>query len=294
MSRWTFGAITVDRVVELEQPLLPPATLYPTSTPARWDAHRAWLEPSLLDPATGLLVMAIAGYVVRTPRRTIVVDTCAGNDKPRPQKPRYHLKTHPWLDRLTAIGVEPERVDLVVSTHLHVDHVGWNTRRVGDRWVPTFPRARYLIPRVEWEFWREEYKRPAFTDDPYYEDSLLPVIDAGLVDWIGTDHALDDGVRLVPLAGHTPGHVGVEVRGGGRVGVMSGDLVHHPVQCAEPEWNSCFCVDAEGARATRRAFLERLAGTDTLVLTAHFRAPGAGRIVRAGAAFAFRFDEGPR
>ena len=290
MSRWTFGPITIDRVVELEQPLLAPSVLYPTATPAALVAHRGWLEPSLLDPATGLLSMAFHTFVVRTPRRTILVDTCAGNYKPRPQKPRYHLRRWPYLERLAAVGVTPDAVDLVVFTHLHVDHVGWNTRLLDGRWTPTFPRARYLFVRDEWEFWREEYKSARFTDDPYYEDSLLPVLDAGLVDLVAPDHALDDGVALDPTPGHTPGHVCVRVRGGGREAVMSGDLMHHAVQCAEPQWSSCFCVDPARSRGARRAFLERYAHTDTLILPAHFPTPTAGRIRREGAAFRFAFE----
>jgi glyoxylase-like metal-dependent hydrolase (beta-lactamase superfamily II) len=290
MNRWTFGDITVDRVVEQEQPLLAPAVLYPTSTPEAWDAHRSWLEPTLLDPATQRLVMSIHSFVVRTRHHTIVVDTCGGNDKPRPQKPRYHMNRYPYLERLAAVGVSPDSVDVVVFTHLHVDHVGWNTRLVDGRWAPTFPRARYLIPRVEWDFWREEYTQPEFTDDPYYEDSILPVIEAGQAVFVDADHAIEDGVRLEPLPGHTPGHVAVRLAGGGREAVMSGDLMHHPIQCAEPQWNSCFCVDTEQARATRRTFLERHADTDMLVMTAHFRTPGVGRIVRHGAAWRFVFD----
>ena len=178
----------------------------------------------------------------------------------------------------------------MVFTHLHVDHVGWNTRLVDGRWIPTFPRARYLFVRREWDFWREEYRRPEFRDDPYYEDSLLPVLDAGLVDFVDADCVLDDGVWLEPTHGHTPGHVCVRVRGGGREAVMSGDLMHTAVQCAEPDWSSCFCVDAEASRRTRRAFLERHADTDTLVLPAHFPTPGGGRVVRAGRAYRFVFE----
>ena len=292
MSHWSLGDITVDRVVEQEKPLMPPPLLYPTSRPEAWAAHRGWLEPTLLDAASGLLIMSIHSFVVRTRHHTIVVDTCGGNDKPRPQKPRYHQNRYPYLERLAAVGVTPESVDYVLFTHLHVDHVGWNTRVEGGRWVPTFPRAKYLIPQVEWDFWREEYKRPQFTDDPYYEDSILPVLDAGQAVFVRTDHALEDGVRLEPLPGHTPGHVGVRLEGGGRDAIMSGDLMHHPVQCAEPDWNSCFCVDAAGARAMRRAFLARHAGTDTLVMTAHFRTPGVGRIVPEGGAWRFAFDAG--
>jgi glyoxylase-like metal-dependent hydrolase (beta-lactamase superfamily II) len=292
MAGWVFGEITIDRVLEHERTVFALETLYPTARAAALEPHREWLVPRVIDPATGLLVLAFHTFVVRTPRRTILVDTCTGNDKPRPQKPRYHLNRWPYLERLAALGVAPERVDLVVSTHLHVDHVGWNTRLVDGRWTPTFPRARYLLVRPEWEYWREEYKRPAFRDDPYYEDSLLPVLEAGAVDLVEAGHALDDGVWLEPSHGHTPGHVCVRVRGGGREAVMSGDLMHTAVQCARPDWSSCFCVDAEASRRTRRAFLESCADTDTLVLPAHFPSPGGGRVVRSGDAYRFVF-EGP-
>ena len=293
MSEWSFGNVRVDRVVEQERPLMPPSVLYPTSMPEAWERHRAWLEPSFLDPESQRLVGVIQSYVIRTRHHTIVVDTCGGNHKHRPQKIRYHQNRFPYLERLAKVGVTPEAVDLVVFTHLHVDHVGWNTRLQEGRWVPTFPRAKYLIPRVEWDFWREEYERPGFTDDPYYEDSLLPVLDTGLVTFIETDHVIEDGVRLVPLPGHTPGHVGLAIEGGGRRAIMSGDLMHHPVQCAEPGWNSCFCVDSAGARTMRRNFLERHADTDTLIMTAHFPTPSVGRVEQRGDAFHFAF-EAPR
>ena len=290
MSQWRLGQVTITRVIQSERPVLAASTIFPASTDEALAAHRAWLEPRLLDPATGLLVLAFHTFVIRTRRQTILVDTCGGNDKPRPGKPRYHEQRWPYLERLGAIGVRPEAVDVVVCTHLHVDHVGWNTRLVDGRWVPTFPRARYLFARAEWEFWREEYRSARFTDDPYYEDSIVPVIDAGQVDLVNSDHAIDDGVRLEPTPGHTPGHVCVRVTGGDREAVMSGDLMHHPVQCAEPDWSSCFCVDPERSRRTRRAFLERHAGTDTLIMPAHFPTPSVGRVVRTGDAYRFAFE----
>jgi glyoxylase-like metal-dependent hydrolase (beta-lactamase superfamily II) len=291
MTQYRFGDIGIDRVVEFQEPVFPPSAMFPGATPAAIDGHRGWLEPGLLDPATGLLVLSFHTFVIRTPRRTIVVDTCGGNDKPRPGRPRYHQKRRPYLERLAAVGVTPEDVDVVVCTHLHIDHVGWNTRLVDGRWVPTFLRARYLFVRREWEFWREEYKTERFTGDPYHEDSIVPIFDAGLADLVEPDERIDDGVWLEPTPGHTPGHVCVHVAGGGREAVMSGDLMHHPVQCAEPDWSSCFCVDPEHSRRTRRAFLERYTDTDTLVMPAHFPAPTVGRIVRDGAAWRFAFAE---
>jgi glyoxylase-like metal-dependent hydrolase (beta-lactamase superfamily II) len=291
VSGWQIGHIRIDRVLEFERPLFEPRTLLPAADPATIESHREWLEPALLDPATGLLVLAFHTFVIRTPRRTILVDTCSGNDKPRPGKPRYHERRWPYLERLATLGVAPDDVDVVVCTHLHVDHVGWNTRLVDGRWVPTFPRARYLFAAAEWRFWREEYGSARFRDDPYHEDSLLPVFDAGQVVLVDGDHRIDDGVWLEPTPGHTPGHVAVRVASGGQEAVMTGDLMHHPLQCAEPDWSSCFCVDPAGSARTRRAVLERYAGTPTLVLPAHFPTPAAGRIVRAGTGFRFVFDE---
>ena len=287
---WRFGDITVERVLEFDDLLNEPKWLLPECTDEIVERHRSWLEPYFLDPATGRLVMSWHTFVIRTPRATILVDTCGGNDKPRPQKPRYHLRKHAYLEELAAIGVKPEDVDYVMCTHLHVDHVGWNTRLVDGRWVPTFPNAKYLFGRVEWEFWREHYRDERFTDDPYYTDSILPVLDAGKAVLVESDFEIDTGVWLEPTPGHTPGHVCVRVSGGGREAVMSGDLMHHVLQCAEPQLSSCFCVDRAHSHRTRQRFLETYADTGTLVMPAHFATPSAGRVAGTHAGFRFDFD----
>jgi glyoxylase-like metal-dependent hydrolase (beta-lactamase superfamily II) len=293
MQEWHIGEVRIQRAVEFESPLLDPFALFPDADRATLDRHKAWLEPRLRDPETGLLVLAFHSFVIRTPRHVILVDTCGGNDKQRPQKPRYHMQNWPYLENLGAAGLRPEDVDFVLCTHLHVDHVGWNTRLVDGRWVPTFPNVKYLFAKDEWAFWEKEYKTDAFTDDPYYKDSILPVIEAGQAVLVEGTHEIDDWVSLAPSPGHTPGHVCVEIQSGHSRAVMSGDLMHHPVQCAEPDWNSCFCVDPAASAATRREFLSTHAGTPTLVMPAHFPTPGAGRIIEAGEAWRFRFDEDP-
>ncbi len=287
---WAVGGVRIDRVVEFEQPLLPPATLLPALTGAVLERHRRWLEPALLDPQTGLLVISFHTFAIRTPRSLILVDTCSGNDRERPQKERYHRKTWPYLENLANAGVAPEAVDYVLCTHLHVDHVGWNTYLRDGRWTPTFPNARYLFDRAEWAFWQAEYETDRFTDDPYYEDSILPVVAAGQADFVSGDHEIDPWVRLEPSRGHTPGHVCVRIRDGGAEAVMTGDMMHHPLQCAEPALSSCFCVDPRQSHLTRRAFLERHADGDTLVLPAHFPTPTGGRVKSAGSGFRFAFD----
>ena len=289
MSTWRLGDIAVDRVVEVEGPALSPDVLYPDAAPEVIEAHRHWLEPDLLDPASGLLIISFHSFVIRTSHHVIVVDTCGGNDKSRPGKVRYHMNSHPYLDNLATAGIAPEDVDFVLCTHLHVDHVGWNTRLLDWRWVPTFPNAKYLFGRVEWEFWERQYQSPAFTDDPYYEDSILPVIEAGQAEFVDTDYQIDDGVWLESTPGHTPGQVALHIEGGDRRAVMSGDLMHTALQCAEPDLSSCFCVDPALSARTRHAFLERHADTDILIMPAHFPTPSVGLIKPAGAAFRFAF-----
>jgi glyoxylase-like metal-dependent hydrolase (beta-lactamase superfamily II) len=270
-------------------PLIPPAALYPASTPEAIERHRHWLEPRLLDPATGLLVLGIHSYLIRSRNHTILVDACSGNDRPRPNKPRYHMKNWPFLENLARTGVAPEDVDFVLCTHLHVDHVGWNTRLVEGKWVPTFPNARYLFGRKEWEHWSSEHAR--HRDGDVMDDSVRPIIDAGLAELVDMHHVLTPEVRLEPTPGHTPGHVSVRISSRGEEAVITGDLMHHPLQCAEPDLANNFDVDAAAARRTRREFLARYSDTPVLVLGTHFAPPTGGWIVAA--AQAWRFDLTP-
>ncbi len=290
MNKWPLGDIAIDRVLEFEGPSLDPFELFPDCTPEAIDGHRHWLEPSLLDPKTGLLILSFHSFVIRTLRHTILVDTCGGNDKSRPQRARYHMKQWPYLENLAAAGVTPEDVDFVFCTHLHVDHVGWNTRLRDGRWVPTFPNARYLFGRREWEYWEGRFRDPEDDEHLHYQDSISPVIAAGQADFVDDGFELDEVMRLEPSPGHTPGHVCAHLSSGGSEIVMSGDLMHHAIQCAEPDWSSCFCADSDLARATRRAFLNRYCDTDTLVFPAHFPSPTAGRIVRDGDTWRFKFE----
>ena len=290
MSRWVFGEITVQRVLEFEGPLFPPSVLFPASKCEAMDCLCDGLEPDLLDPQSGQLVLAFNTYALRTPLHTILVDTCGGNDKHRPQKPRYHMKKWPYLENLLSLGIKPEDVDYVLCTHLHVDHVGWNTKLSDSGWAPTFPKAEYLFVCDEWEYWQHQYQTDAFTDDPYYADSILPIIAAGQAVFIEKDHAFDKSVWLDPTPGHTPGHVCLHISSGGADAVISGDIMHHPLQCAEPAWNSCFCVNPEQAQRTRREFMDHYANTNTLIMPAHFPIPSVGRIVSSGPAWRFIFE----
>ena len=286
------GEFGLTRVIELEGPGFVPGELFPDATADVFEAHAGWLVPRHVDPDTGRLVMCIQTYVVRTPRHTILVDTCVGNHKPRPGRPAWHLRDGPFLADLAAAGVRPEAVDFVLCTHLHVDHVGWNTRLLDGRWVPTFPNAKYIFARREYDFWearlREAVAAGRGKDSPF-ADSVLPVMEAGQAVLVDMDHEIEDGVWLEPAPGHTEGSVVINLRSGDSHAVLTGDVMHHPVQLLRPDWSSGFCEDKAQSHRTRRAIIERYAETDTLVAPAHFASPTVGHIVRAGDCFGFRY-----
>ncbi|GGP63171.1 MBL fold metallo-hydrolase [Saccharothrix coeruleofusca] len=280
---WSVGDITVHRVDEavLTGPvgrwLLPGAT---EEVVARHD----WLRPDFADDA-GVLRLATHSFALRAGGLRIVVDTGIGNGKTRANPAWHDLRTD-YLDRLAAAGFPPESVDLVVTTHLHTDHVGWNTRAVDGEWVPTFPNARYLVSRAEREFWAgydmDEPRKQMF------RDSVHPVEQAGLLDLVDVPaDGLDvvPGVRLLPAPGHTPGHVAVRLDDGGRTALITGDCLHHPVQLPHPDISSCVDIDPVLAETTRRDLLARLADTGTLLLGSHFPPPTAGRVVARGDAY---------
>jgi glyoxylase-like metal-dependent hydrolase (beta-lactamase superfamily II) len=286
MQPLTLGRLRVSAVVERAGPT-PPTWLLPAATPDALERHRAWLAPHFLDDG-GRLLQSIHTFVVAAPGLTMLVDTCVGNDKDRGGRRPFHMMRTAFLDDLRAAGVPPEAVDVVLCTHLHVDHVGWNTRLQGGRWVPTFPRARHLFARREWEHWSSERDESTAR---IMADSVQPVLDAGLADLVEGDHRVSDEVWLEPTPGHTPGHVSVRLRSDGADAVITGDLMHHPVQMAEPQWASAFDSDPEQARTTRRAFCERYAGSSVTVLGTHFHHPTAGRLVRHGDAWRFAVGE---
>lgn len=269
MDDLVVGRLRVGAVVETAGPTR--ATwLFPSATPEGLDRHRAWLAPHFLD-AEGRLLQSVHTFAVKAPDLTVLVDTCIGNDKDRGGRRPFHMLRTGFLETLRAAGITPEAVDVVICTHLHVDHVGWNTRLVDGRWVPTFPNATYLFAGEEWEYWRHE-------KDMCIADSVVPIVEAGRARLVAADHVVDRWLRFEPTPGHTPGHVCVRLTTGAGDAVFSGDLMHRVVQVAEPQWSSRFCYDGKRAARTRREFIERHADTGTLILAAHF--PRPGRIVR--------------
>jgi len=283
MLKWTIGDVTVTRILELE------ATggsrfILPQATP-EVIREIGWLAPHFADE-TGRLKMSVQALVVETPSKRIIVDTCIGNDKQRDIPTWSNLQTS-FLSDLQAAGFPPESFDVVLCTHLHVDHVGWNTRLAEGRWLPTFPNARYLIGRAEFDYWKaEEDAREDHSRSPFH-DSVAPVFEAGLVDLVETDHRVCDEVSLEPTLGHTPGHVSIRLRSKGQEALITGDFTHHPCQLAHPEWASSADYDAAASTATRKRMYGALAGAQTLVIGTHFSAPTAGRIVADGQVWRF-------
>ena len=278
--QWRIGAVTVTKIVELEVTggsrfLLPQAT-YEAVLPI------GWLQPDFADQR-GRLKMSIHALVVETPSRRIIVDTCLGNDKQNRRIPAWNRMQTGFLADLAAAGYPRETIDTVVCTHLHVDHVGWNTMLVEGRWVPTFPNARYLIGRVEYHHWAAPHGRDDMA--AVLADSVMPVWQAGLADLVETDHRICDEISLVPTPGHTPGHVSLRIASDGEAALITGDFMHHPCQIARPDWSSTADSDPAAARLTRERMLTDLADTPILVIGTHFAGRSAGRIVPDGDAF---------
>jgi glyoxylase-like metal-dependent hydrolase (beta-lactamase superfamily II) len=280
--QWKIGEVTITRVVE-SVTALPPAGLLPDADADTIAAHSSWLRPHFVDD-DGNLVLSIHAFGVAAGDRKIIVDTCIGNDRQIPGMEALNLQT-PFLTDLADAGFPREEVDTVICTHLHFDHVGWNTMLVDGAWVPTFPNARYLLCRDEWGHWETEGGTGyALTLD----DAVRPVIDAGLADLVAPDHRVTDEIRLELTPGHTPGHVAVRIASRGRHAMITGDLTHHPVQWAEPHWCAAPDSDRAQSEATRRRLLAEYAGTDVLVIGTHFAPPCAGQLVADGNGY--RFD----
>jgi len=283
MLSWQVGAVKVTRVVELQMPVAysPDTVFLKEATPAEL-RKLPWLYPHFVSEKDELL-LSIHALLVEAPGLRLVVDTCIGNDKPRGITGGRALATT-FLQSLAEAGWSPESVGAVVCTHLHVDHVGWNTMLVDGRWVPTFPNARYLIGRAEFEHWTAEGDGDA---QAILADSVKPVIDAGLAEFVALDHVISPEVRLTPTLGHTPGHVSVVIESEGQKAVITGDMTHHPCQLAHPHWSPSFDSDPKAAAATRARMFAEWADEPVLVIGTHYAGPTAGRVRRDGAAFRF-------
>ncbi|MEU4933209.1 MBL fold metallo-hydrolase [Streptomyces yokosukanensis] len=283
--------MSIDRVLEHEMATRPPAQMFPDLDRADWQEQRSWLAPQYWDSATDLLRTCVQTWVLRTDGETVLIDTGIGNGKARPGLPAFNDLDTDFLGRLRDVGVLPEDVTVVVNTHLHADHVGWNTRLDNDEWVPTFPNATYLAPRADYAFWHPDAAsrpRTGNANNNVFADSVLPIERAGLLTlWDGT-HRVNGDLRLELAPGHTPGSSVLSLASGTDRAVFVGDLLHNPIQIHHPDVNSCFCEDPVAARTSRRRVLAWAADNQALVFPAHLRGGLAAEISRSADAFTIK------
>jgi glyoxylase-like metal-dependent hydrolase (beta-lactamase superfamily II) len=291
MDSFRIGAWQVHRIEEWRGNFAAPEALLAGCTPEAFAVHAPRFSPGYYDPAEGKLFAFLQSWVLAAEGLRILFDTGAGNDKDRPGIPVFGgLKTD-FLGNLRRAGFSPEDIDIVVCSHLHIDHVGWNTMLRAGRWEPTFPRARYLLPAVDEEFWnpanaaRFPGQVGRAVNEGVYEDSVAPVIAAGRAELVGPGYVVAPGISLESAAGHTPGQLLMHVESRGEHALFTGDVLHHPVQVLHPEWNSIFCEDPARSQATRRAVLAQAADLDALLVPAHFGGVHVCRVRRSARDF---------
>jgi glyoxylase-like metal-dependent hydrolase (beta-lactamase superfamily II) len=281
VNQFQVGDVKISRIVESEGPW-DGTFLLPDATGENVKRESDWLYPTFADEG-GKLRMSIHSIVIESKGKRIIVDTCIGNDKVR-SNPAWNKLQLPYLKDLQKLGCAREAVDHVICTHLHIDHVGWNTMLQDGKWVATFPNAKYLVGGTEWDFF--SHSEDPFFKDPV-DDSVRPVMDEGRVDLVDDKHRITDEVWLEATPGHTPGHFAVRISSKGQDAVITGDLMHHPIQCRYPEWDDNFDVDGPQAKKTRREFCDRYADTGISVIGTHFASPSVGKILKKDDSFRY-------
>jgi len=290
VSVFNVGRAKVARIEETYQPVYKPGDLFPEWSQEIHAKHRAWLEPNHYDPATGLIKLSVHSWLLQIDGRKILIDACCGNQKSRPTRPFWNMLNTPYLDRLAAAGARPDEIDLVMCTHLHHDHVGWNTQLKDGRWVPTFPNARYVFSKPDFEYYQ---KADAGAAEPVefgtFRECVLPVVEAGRAELVAGPHRLSEHIEIIPAPGHSAGHVVFKIESAGQQAMFIGDVFHHLLQVYYPHWNFPKNSDVEQARQSRRMVLGQAASSGALVLPCHVGAPFAGHIEKAGEGFVPRF-----
>ncbi len=286
-TTFTVGDMTIHRVTESEAPLFDPLTFFPTLTRELLDENLSWMRPTYIDPASGQLVLCIQSYVVRTKHHNILIDSCVGNHKERANYPFWNqMESDRYERNLAATGLTVNDIDFVMCTHMHVDHVGWNTRLENGRWVPTFPKAKYVFADRELAFWTEKEKAEP-GKQPWITDSVLPIVAAGRHEVVTSHHELSDVVKLIPTPGHTIDHFSVQIGKAGADAVIGGDMIHSPIQARYPELAMRADYDPQQGGESRRALFSKLCDTSTLLCTGHFPSPSKGRLTRWDDGFRF-------
>jgi glyoxylase-like metal-dependent hydrolase (beta-lactamase superfamily II) len=291
--RFAIGGAIVDIIIDDDDFGLPLSQFLPGCDPELLEGHRGTLEPDFLDLARDMAKFAIQSFVLRAAKKTLLIDTCIGENKDCPEIPAWHQRRGSgFLDRLRLAGVDPASVDLVFCTHLHVDHVGWNTRRDNGRWEPSFPNARYLFGRRELDDWMTQRQAGCapLIHARALEESVVPIVEAGLADLVDDGYDLGPGLRLVPLPGHTSGQMGLAVDYAQDRAIFCGDAVHSPLQIFQPGLSTSVCVDPKLASETRKMIFAEAADSGRLLVPAHFRGPRRAHIHSSSSGYEPVFD----
>ncbi len=287
IRHWRIGDVEVARIVEVNAFEDNISMLLKDET-AEFVKQQKWLQPHFATPE-GLMIISFQAFVLRSRGKNVMIDTCIGADRKREYDVFCNIRTT-FLEDLAHAGFPAESIDMVLCTHLHFDHVGWNTKLVNGRWVPSFPQARYLFGKTEFDHWKHLRDTGGYHNIEHLHDSIDPVVEAGLVDFITPDHPITDEVSLFPTPGHTPGHVSVLIRSRGEEAVITGDMMHHPIQLIDPRRHGNFDMDKEQGAQTRQAFVDRFANTKAMIIGSHFSDPTAGWIVSNGPGWKLRTE----
>ena len=295
MQTLTIGDVTITSIIERDGPWRTPQDMFPDYDPIVGRQHLAELGAALFDPTSGKIVITYQTFVVRTPKHTILIDTCTGEDKGYAAP--MNFPKQPWLDNFRAAGLRFGSIDYVFCTHLHIDHTGWNTMLRDGRWIPTFPNAKYIFHKGEYAYWEAATRRGAHPPGAIlvggaqnvWSFNCLPIVEAGQALLVDDTFELDDTFSLTPTPGHSPCHCCVNIRSRGQQAVVTGDMMHHALQCREPDWSSVFDSHPKQAAQSRRRFLGQVADTSTLILPIHFPNPTVGRVAADGERFRYNF-----
>ena len=287
MQTLKIGDVTITSIIERDGPWRKPADMFPAYDAVVGAKHLAGLDPVVFDPASGKMVITYQTFVVKTPKHTVLIDTCTGEDKGHP--PPMDFPKQPWLDNFKKAGLSFESITHVFCTHLHIDHTGWNTMLRNGRWVPTFPNAKYIFHKGEYAHWEAATKEGKNPPGTVWTNNCRPIVEAGQALLVDDAYQLDDTFTLTPTPGHSPCHCCVNIRSKGQEAIVTGDMMHHALQCREPEWSTIFDTDPKQAAASRRTFLGQVAGSGKFILPIHFPSPTVGRIEADGNRFKYNF-----
>jgi glyoxylase-like metal-dependent hydrolase (beta-lactamase superfamily II) len=291
MSVFKVGRATVTRIEETYLPVYPVQDIFKEFTDAHLKEHGHWLAPNHYDTESGKIKLSVHSWLVQVDGKKILIDCCCGNHKPRPQRPHWNMLNTPWLERLAAAGARPDEIDMVMCTHLHHDHLGWNTQLRDGKWVPTFPNARYVFSKLDFDYFKAEDADPATAPAEFgtFRECVVPVVDAGKADLVTGPHRLNEFIEILPAPGHSPGHFVFDMTFGANRAMLTGDVFHHLLQIYYPDWNFPKNANAGDARVSRKRLLDAAAATGAMVFPGHIGAPFAGQIEKTATGYRPRF-----